>query len=46
MKWHYDKTKDYRAEHMQKAEKHRLAQEAQKPLRETTLGKTIIRRAA
>jgi hypothetical protein len=46
MKWHYDKTKDYRAEHMQKAEKHRLAQEAQQPKRETLIGKAIIRRAA
>jgi hypothetical protein len=46
MKWSFDKTKDYRAEHMQKAEKYRLAQEAQQPRREMVLAKDIIRRAA
>jgi hypothetical protein len=47
MKWSFDKTKDYRAEHMQKATKYRLAQQAEQPRREDILvEKRIIRRAA
>jgi hypothetical protein len=38
--------KDYREQHMQKAAKYRLAQEAEQPKREDTTGKRIIRRTA
>lgn len=44
-KWAFDKPKDYRAEHLQKVEKHLLIQQAEAPKREELPTKQI-RRAA
>jgi hypothetical protein len=44
-KWAFDKPKNYRAEHLQKVEKHQLAQQAETPKREEAPGKQV-RRAA
>lgn len=40
-KWQFDKPKDYRAEHLQKGEKHQLLQEAEKPQKEQLPTKPI-----
>ena len=40
-KWNFDKPKVYRAEHLQKGEKHQLLLEAEKPKREDVPNKTI-----